>query len=65
MNNDIILNIEQFDIEAVKEISRKENPTMPNSNGLMYYQDDQFKSAVKSALLFFNEESEVINYGRV
>ena len=36
-NGEIMLNIEQFDYNAVQTMTMQENPTFPNTNGLTYY----------------------------
>ena len=36
-NGEITLNIEQFDFNKVQEITLKENPLIPNTNGLVYF----------------------------
>lgn len=36
-NGEIMLNIEQFDFNKVQEMALKENPTIPNTNGLVYF----------------------------
>jgi hypothetical protein len=36
-NGEIIVNIEQYDYVAVQAITIKENPYIPNSNGLVYF----------------------------
>lgn len=36
-NGEIMVNIEQYDFNKVQEMALKENPTIPNTNGLVYF----------------------------